>query len=68
MPTLISRLTTNKAQTLVRTLLNQSTWGTKALQMSIVQPAHHIGPVRRLWKWNCSQELPPYQAMKNSIE
>lgn len=58
---------TNSAVRLVRTFRNHSSCDTKALQMTMVQPPHHMGPKSRRQKVSCSNTLPLYQPMKYSI-
>ncbi len=47
--------------------MNHSSCGTQALQMIMIQPAHHIGPKARSRRRVCSNVLPLYQAMKYSV-
>src|SRR6185503_15556815 len=58
---------TNRAVMLVRIFRNQSSWDTNALQMIMVQPAHHWGPNARRKNEVCSKGFPLYQAMKYSM-
>src|SRR3954453_6887273 len=66
-PILIKIEITNSEVTLRRIFRNQSSCDTNALQMIMVQPAHHWGPKARRKKVVCSKIFPLYQATKYSI-
>jgi hypothetical protein len=67
MPMLMKIEMMKSAVRLIRIFRNQSNCETKALQMIMVQPAHHMGPKARRKNVVCSKILPLYQAMKYSM-